>query len=69
MQPHRRRWVIAMTCSAGIAVLAGCGQATDVTLAKPGVYKGQKDPLVEKLRNPKMQEELVARFNQVQTDR
>jgi len=69
MQPQTRQLLMVVACSAGLAVLAGCGQATDVTLAKPGVYKGQKDPLVEKLRNPKMQEELVARFNQVQTDR
>ena len=69
MRPQRRQLLIAVACSVGLAALAGCGNATDVTLAKPGVYKGQKDPLVEKLRNPKMQEELVARFNQVQTDR
>jgi hypothetical protein len=40
-----------------------------VTLAKPGVYKGPKDPLVEKQNDPKQQEALISRFNQVQTDR
>jgi hypothetical protein len=65
----------AVTCSAiallavGLVALSGCGEATDVTLHKPGVYKGPKDPLVEKQRDPKQQEALVARFNQVQTDR
>jgi len=69
MQPDMRQLVTAMVCSVGFTVLAACGDATDVTLHKPGVYKGKKDPLVEKLRDPKMQEALVARFNQVQTDR
>jgi hypothetical protein len=49
--------------------LVACSEGTDVTLHKPGVYKGPKDPLVEKQRDGKQQEALVARFNQVQTDR
>lgn len=53
----------------GLAALSGCGESTDVTLHKPGVYKGPKDPLVEKQRDAKHQELLLARFNQVQTDR
>jgi hypothetical protein len=52
-----------------LVALSGCGESTDVTLHKPGVYKGAKDPLVEKQRDPKQQELLLARFNQVQTDR
>jgi hypothetical protein len=55
--------------AAGLVALSGCGESTDVTLHKPGVYKGAKDPLVEKQRDPKQQELLLARFNQVQTDR
>lgn len=51
------------------AALAGCYESPDVTLAKPGVYKGPKDPLVEKQNDPKQQETLISRFNQVQTDR
>jgi hypothetical protein len=58
----------------GTAVLLGlasgaCSQSEDVTLHKPGVYKGPVDPLVEKQRSPEQQEALLARFRQVQTDR
>jgi len=61
----RGRWL------AGIAAVAlvGCSESADVTLYKPGVYKGPVDPLVEKQRTPQQQEALLARFNQVQTDR
>ena len=48
---------------------AGCSESPPVVLHKPGVYKGQMDPLVDKQRDPKQQEALLARFNQVQTDR
>ena len=61
---------IAAVALAAVALglVAGCGE-TKVTLHKPGVYKGAKDPLVDKQRDPKQQEALVARFNLVQTDR
>ncbi len=49
--------------------LVGCSDSTDVTLHKPGVYKGAVDPLIDKQRSPQQQERLVARFNQIQTDR
>ncbi len=48
--------------------LSACSES-EVTLHKPGVYKGPVDPLVEKQRSPQQQEKLVARFNQIQTDR
>jgi len=48
--------------------LAGCSD-NDVTLHKPGVYKGSVDPLIEKQRSPAQQEKLLARFNLIQTDR
>lgn len=48
--------------------LVACSEA-DVTLHKPGVYKGPVDPLIEKQRSAQQQEKLVARFNQIQTDR
>ncbi|HEX7044137.1 MAG TPA: hypothetical protein VF203_05955 [Burkholderiales bacterium] len=50
-------------------VLAGCSDSSDVVLHDPGVYKGPVDPLVEKQRSPEQQERLLARFNQIQTDR
>ena len=49
--------------------LAGCSDSGNVTLHKPGVYKGSVDPLIEKQRSPAQQEKLISRFNQVQTDR
>ena len=55
--------------AAAVMVLAGCSESSDVTLHKPGVYKGPADPLVEKQRSPQQQEALLARFKQVQTDR
>lgn len=54
---------------AGVMLVAGCSESSDVTLHKAGVYKGPTDPLIETQRNPKQQEALLQRFNQVQTDR
>jgi hypothetical protein len=57
----------------GVVIVAfavsGCSNSSDVTLHKPGVYKGAIDPLIEKQQSPQQQERLVARFNLVQTDR
>lgn len=64
---HGRWWASAMVMAA--VALAGCYESPDVTLYKPGVYKGPVDPLVEKQRSPQQQESLLARFNQIQTDR
>lgn len=49
--------------------LGGCSDSGKVILHKPGVYKGAIDPLIEKQGSPAQQEKLLARFNQVQTDR
>lgn len=62
-------YTVVTVLAVGFVALSGCGESTDVTLHKPGVYKGPKDPLVDKQRDTKQQEALVARFNQVQTDR
>lgn len=64
----RPRWLTGLAAAAAFA-LVGCSESADVTLYKPGVYKGPVDPLVEKQRTPQQQEALLARFNQVQTDR
>ena len=61
-----------LLCGAALVVAllaAGCSNSEDVTLHKPGVYKGALDPLIDKQRAPQQQERLAARFNQVQTDR
>lgn len=47
--------------------LAGCYEDTDVTMHKPGVYKGSDEAEVES--DPSRAEVLERRFNQVQTDR
>lgn len=62
------RWLAGLMVIWAVA-LAGCSQSDDVTIHKPGVYKGPVDPLVEKQRSPQQQEALLTRFNQVQTDR
>ena len=52
-----------------VACLAGCYQSPDATLYKPGVYKGVKDPLLAKEREPSQQKALLKRFDLVQRDR
>ncbi|HEU5339290.1 MAG TPA: hypothetical protein VFU39_08400 [Sulfuricaulis sp.] len=64
----RGQWLVGFVV-VGVVALAGCSKSADVTLYKPGVYKGPVDPLLEKQRSPQQQEALLARFNQVQTDR
>ena len=46
--------------------LAGCSyESRNTTLHEPGVYKGEKDQLLAKQH----QQELIDRFNLIQTDR
>jgi hypothetical protein len=46
--------------------LAGCSyESREVTMHKPGVYKGTEDPLLARQH----QQELIDRFKLVQTDR
>jgi hypothetical protein len=52
---------------AGVVALAGCSDDRPVTY-KPGVYKGNKDDLLQK-SGPAMTEKLRARFRMVQSDR
>lgn len=59
-------WVLCGTVVTFALTLGGC---SDSGSHKSGVYKGAKDPLIEKERSPEQQEKLAARFNQVQTDR
>ena len=49
-----------------LVALLGCSsEPRSATIHKPGVYKGEKDPLLA-LKN---QQELIDRFRLVQTDR
>ena len=61
--------IIVAVLALSFGLLAGCYESPDVTLRKPGVYKGPKDPLVEKQRAPEQQQALVVQFNSIQTDR
>ena len=63
-----RRTVLLVAATVALG-LAGCYESPDVTLYKPGVYKGKKDPLVDKQGTKEQQDALVSRFNAVQTDR
>lgn len=49
--------------------LTACAERADVTLHEPGVYKGGKDPLLAKQRNPENIETLQERFAKGQSDR
>lgn len=49
--------------------LSACYESPDVTVHKPGVYKGGKDPLVALQRSPEQQQKLRERFDKVQMDR
>jgi hypothetical protein len=54
-----------MVISASVLiVLSGCGEP--VIVYTPGEYKGQVDPLVAKSASPVLNEELRARFEEVQ---
>jgi hypothetical protein len=57
------------TPAIALAILWGCYAPVDIPLHEPGVYKGKQDPLLGKLRQPELQQQLVERFKMVQTDR
>jgi len=61
----KRIFYVLMVCVV-LTGLAGCSyEPREVTLHKPGVYKGDKDPLLAR----QQQQELIDRFKLVQTDR
>lgn len=64
-----KRLQLLLLCAPLLAALGGCYESPDVTVYEPGVYKGKPDPLLEKSRSKERQQQLVERFNAVQTDR
>ena len=61
-----KRLCAILTAMALLSVIAGCSpEPRTITIHEPGVYKGQRDPVME-LKN---QQELNDRFRLVQTDR
>lgn len=63
------RAAILVVAALAMAGLSGCYESTSVTVVEPGVYKGAKDPLVEKQRSPEQQQRLRERFALGQTER
>lgn len=51
-----------------LGLVAGCYESTDATDYEPGVYKGERDPWLDKAGTEEVNEELAARFEN-QTDR
>ena len=61
-----KRILFMLTAFVVLAGLVGCSsESRNVTMHKPGVYKGAKDPVLA-LKN---QQELIDRLKLVQTDR
>ena len=61
-----KRIFVMLTAFAVMMGLVGCSsESRNVTMHKPGVYKGAKDPLLA-LKN---QQELIDRLKVVQSDR
>lgn len=52
-----------------VSMLAGCYETTSVTLHEPGVYKGNKDPLLAVEDRPDHQQLLRERFEAGQAPR
>jgi hypothetical protein len=52
-----------------LCFLMSCSDSGNVTLHEAGVYKGVRDPLLDKLRKPEMSQKLTDRFYLVQSDR
>jgi hypothetical protein len=63
------RITIALFCVSVLAGIAGCYESPDVHVYEPGVYKGDRDPLIQLEGTEKQQERLRDRFQLVQTDR
>lgn len=61
-----KRIFIMLTAFAVMIGLVGCSsESRNVTVHKPGVYKGAKDPLLAQQK----QQELIDRLKVVQSDR
>ena len=66
MRRHPFAIATALLCA---VLVCACYESPDVKVYEPGVYKGEKDPLLEKQRSAEHQEALRQRFNLVQSDR
>lgn len=57
---------LAVVAAAG---LSGCYESVTPTLYEPGVYKGSKESVGDKLDNDELQQELSERFQTAAQDR
>jgi hypothetical protein len=64
----RKPVTAVLIMSSGI-LLQACYQEVNITLHKPGVYKGSNDPLLATLQSQDWQTKLEERFKLSQTDR
>lgn len=64
-----RRAVHAAGLAALLVALAGCYEPVAPTVYEPGVYKGDRDPLLAKHATPEAKQALQERFAMSQTDR
>jgi hypothetical protein len=62
-----RKLLGLLVFSGTLLALSACYESADVTVHKPGVYKGARDPLIVKLRAPEMQQKLRERFALIQS--
>jgi hypothetical protein len=62
-----RKLLGMLVFSGTLLALSACYESADVTVHKPGVYKGARDPLLAKLRTPEMQKTLRERFALIQS--
>lgn len=67
---NRSRIAIRTASIAAVLVaLAGCYEPVTPTVYEPGVYKGDRDPLLAKHATPEAKQALQDRFAMSQTDR
>ena len=65
----KRTIVLAAAVWLGAFALFGCYEPVGVTLYEAGVYKGADDPLLDKLADGDLPQDLETRVRQVQVDR
>ncbi len=65
---HKLAMLLAAVCLTALSVVS-CYDSVDITWYEPGEYKGPRDPLLGKLENSNLQNELDNRIRAIQTDR
>jgi hypothetical protein len=63
------RMLLALVGVVALVTLSGCYESPKVVIHKPGVYKGDRDPLLALERSAEQQKKLRDRFSLSQLDR